>query len=115
MRAATDATAMIDFLAIALSLPNALLNLGKPDSFLRNESSRSGLNLGSVAVLRRVVVGALVAAMNRETGSVRCSFSAESYTCYARLSGADHLVARAPPIPGRFAALWNRHGAEWGS
>ena len=67
MRAATDATAMIDFLAIAFSLPNALLNLGKPDSFLRNESSRSGLNLGSVAVLRRVVVGALVAAMNRET------------------------------------------------
>ncbi len=48
MRAATDATAMIDFLAIAFSLPNALLNLGKPDSFLRNESSRSGLNLGSV-------------------------------------------------------------------
>jgi len=65
MRAATDATAMIDFLAIAFSLPNALLNLGKPDSFLRNESSRSGFNLGSVAVLRRVVVGALVAAMNR--------------------------------------------------
>ena len=58
MRAATDTTAMIDFLAIAFSLPNALLNLGKPDSFLRNESSRSGLNLGSVAVLRRVVVGA---------------------------------------------------------
>jgi hypothetical protein len=48
MRAATDTTAMIDFLAIAFSLPNALLNLGKPDSFLRNESSRSGLNLGSV-------------------------------------------------------------------
>src|ERR1700687_4375181 len=67
MRAATDTTAMIDFLAIAFSLPNALLNLGKPDSFLRNESSRSGLNLGSVAVLRRLVVGALVAAMNRET------------------------------------------------
>src|ERR1700687_3325041 len=67
MRAATDTTAMIDFLAIAFSLPNALLNLGKPDSFLRNESSRSGLNLGSLAVLRRVVVGALVAAMNRET------------------------------------------------
>src|ERR1700674_1294810 len=66
MRAATDTTAMIDFLAIAFSLPNALLNLGKPDSFLRNESSRSGLNLGSVAVLRRVVVGPLVAAMNRE-------------------------------------------------
>jgi len=53
MRAATDTTAMIDFLAIAFSLPNAPLNLGKPDSFLRNESSRSGLNLGSVAVLRR--------------------------------------------------------------
>jgi hypothetical protein len=46
---------MIDFLAI-VSLPNILLNLGKPGSFLRNESSRSGLNLGSVA--RRLVVGA---------------------------------------------------------
>jgi hypothetical protein len=49
MRTATDATAMIDFLAIAFSLPNTLLNLGNPGSFLRNESSRSGLNLGSVA------------------------------------------------------------------
>jgi hypothetical protein len=48
MRAAADATAMIDFLAIALSLPNALLNLGKSDSFPRNESSRPGLNLSSV-------------------------------------------------------------------
>jgi hypothetical protein len=28
MRAATDTTAMIDFVAIAFSLPNALLNLG---------------------------------------------------------------------------------------
>jgi hypothetical protein len=48
MRAATDATVTIDFLAIAFSSPSALLNMGKPDSFLRNESSRSGLNLGSV-------------------------------------------------------------------
>ena len=48
MRAATDAIVMIDFLAIAFSSPSALLNMGKPDSFLRNESSRSGLNLGSV-------------------------------------------------------------------
>jgi hypothetical protein len=32
-----------------------------------------------------------------------------------RLSGADRLVARTPPAPGRFAALWNRHGAAWGS
>jgi hypothetical protein len=39
---------MIDFLAIAFSSPSALLNLGKPGSFLRNESSRSGLNPGSV-------------------------------------------------------------------
>ena len=67
MRAATDTTVIIDFLAIAFSSPSALLNMGKPDSFLRNESSRSGLNLGSIAVLRRVVVGALVAEMNRET------------------------------------------------
>jgi hypothetical protein len=44
MRAATDATAMIDFLAIASSLPNTILNLGKPDSFLRNECSHLGLN-----------------------------------------------------------------------
>src|ERR1700676_2254958 len=53
MRAATDTTAMIDLLAIAFSLPNTLLNLGKPGSFLRNESSRSGLNLGSVAASSR--------------------------------------------------------------
>src|SRR5450755_4536938 len=32
----------------------------------RNESSCSGLNLGSIAVLRRVVVSALVAAMGGE-------------------------------------------------
>jgi hypothetical protein len=44
MRTAIDAIAIIDFLAIAFSLPNTLLNLGKLDSFLRNESRSSGLN-----------------------------------------------------------------------
>jgi hypothetical protein len=44
--------------------PSLLIN---PTRSLGTNPAAQGFNLGSVAVLRRVVVGALVAAMNRET------------------------------------------------
>jgi hypothetical protein len=111
---------MIDFLAIAFSLPNTLLNLGKPGSFLRNESSRSGLNLGSVAVLRRVVVGALVAAMNRETTMMVIGLGAllvfggvlymvRAVIWRGSLSGSGS--SRSGPVPDTL----HRHSAAWGS
>lgn len=69
MRAATDATAMIDFLAIAFSLPNALLNLGKPVSFQRDRLRAvflyvaRYLPLRTRASLRRSAVNAIPAPM----------------------------------------------------
>ena len=46
-------------------------------------------------------------------GLARCSFSVESCTRRGVLFGGGRLAARVPL--GRFAALWSRHGAAWGS
>ena len=70
-------------------------------------------------MLRRVVVGALVAAMNRETRMMVIGlgallvFGGVLYMVHAVIWRGSQ--ARAPPAPGRLAALWNRHGAAWGS